>query len=144
MNNSLPDDLARLQARFERWRNTRTTRSPIPQDLLQAARTLLHRYSVSAICRACRLHPASLHKPTTTVSTSSKAARPVRKSAGTSQTAFFCLPPAVSLPESPVHTPAGENCRLVLERTDGARMTLVLPQLDPTALSNLCSSFLRS
>ena len=144
MNDSLPDDLAKLQTRFEHWRNTRTTRSPIPEDLLQAARVLLGRYSVSMVCRVCRLHPASLHKRTKSASTSSKSDKPVHKSASTSQTAFYCLPPAVSLQQSPVSTPAAENCRLVLERTDGARMTLVLPQLDDTALSTLCSNFLRA
>jgi hypothetical protein len=143
MNDSLPDDLAQLQARFEHWRNTRKTRSPIPEDLLQAARALLDRYSVSMVCRACRLHPASLHKRAKPASTSSKPARPAHKSASTSQTAFYCLPPAVSLPEPsvPISTP---DCRLVLERSDGARMTLVLPQLDTATLSTLCSNFLRS
>jgi len=144
MNDSLPNDLAKLQARFEHWRNTRKTRSPIPKDLLQAARALLDHYSVSLVCRVCRLHPASLHKRATPASTSSKPAKPVHKSTSTSPTAFYCLPSAVSLPESPVSTPAAEHCRLVLERTDGARMTVVLPQLDTTALSTLCSNFLRS
>jgi hypothetical protein len=143
MNDSLPDDLAKLQARFEHWRHTRKTRSPIPEDLLQAARALLERYSISLVCRVCRLHPASLHKRTKPASSSSQPARPVHKSASTSQTAFYCLPPTVSLPQAPVSTPAAEHCRLVLERTDGARMTLVLPQLDTTALSTLCSNFLR-
>lgn len=144
MNDSMPDDLAKIQTRFEHWRNTRTRRSPIPQDLLQAARTLLNRYSVSLVCRVCRLHPTSLHKRARPASTSSKPGRPVHKAASTSRTAFYCLPPAVSLPQSPVSTPAAENCRLVLERADGARMTLVLPQLDTTALSTLCSNFLRA
>lgn len=143
MNNSLPADLAKLQARFEHWRNTRKTRSPIPEELLQDARVLLDRYSISTVCRACRLHPTSLHKRARPASTSSKPDRPVHKSASTSRTAFYCLPQAVSLPESPVPTLAAENCRLVLERTDGARMTLVLPQLDTAALSTLCSNFLR-
>jgi hypothetical protein len=43
MDNSVPRDLARLQARFEHWRNTRQTRSRIPEDLLHAARALLDR-----------------------------------------------------------------------------------------------------
>lgn len=144
MYDSLPDDLLKLQARFEHWRNTRKTRSPIPEDLLQAARALLNRYSVSMICRVCRLHTASLRTRTKPDSTSVKPDRPAHKAASTSRTAFYCLPPAVPLPESPVPTPATENCRLVLERTDGTRMTLVLPQLDGAALSNLCSNFLRS
>jgi hypothetical protein len=143
MNNSLPDDLAKLQARFEHWRNTRKTRSPIPKDLLQAARALLDHYSVSLVCRVCRLHPTSLHKRAKSASTSSKPIKTDHKYASTSQTAFYCLPPAASLPEPPVpiSTP---DCRLVLERTDGARMTLVLPPLDATAISTLCSNFLRA
>ena len=143
MNDSLPDYLAQLQARFEHWRNTRKTRSPIPKDLLQAARALLDHYSISMVCRVCRLHPTSLYKRTKSASTSSKPARIDHKSASTSQTAFYCLPPTPSLPEPPVpiSTP---DCRLVLERSDGARMTLILPPLDPTALSTLCSDFLRA
>lgn len=143
MNDSLPDDLAKLQARFEHWRNTRKTRSPIPEDLLQAARDLLDRYSVSMVCHVCRLHPTSLHKRTGPASTSSKPAKPIHKSVGTSQPDFYCLPPVASLPQPPVpiSTP---DCRLVLERSDGARMTLVLPSLDTTALYNLCSNFLRA
>lgn len=136
MNDSLPGDLAKLQARFEHWRKTRQTRSPIPEDLLQAARALLDHYSISVVCRVCRLHPTSLRKRT-------KPAKTDHKSASTSQTAFYTLPPATSLTEPPVpiSTP---DCRLVLERTDGARMTLVLPQLDAMALSTLCSDFLRA
>jgi hypothetical protein len=45
MNDIFPAELAKLQSRVEHWRRTRTTRSPIPEDLLQAARTLLDRYS---------------------------------------------------------------------------------------------------
>jgi len=143
MNDSLPDDLAKLQTRFEHWRNTRKTRSPIPEDLLQAARALLDRYSVSAICRACRLHSASLHNRTKPASTSVTPAQPAHTPAGTSRTDFYCLPLVAPLPEAPF-TISKPDCRLVLERKDGARMTLLLTQLDNTTLSTLCSNFLQA
>ena len=130
MDHSLPADLAKLQSRFEHWRSTRTTRAPIPEDLLQAARTLLDRYSTSMVCRACRLHPDSLRKPT---SVTSRATAPVE--AALTPPAFYPLPPAPA---------TNSDCRLVVERPDGARLTLTVPQLDADSLSSLCSDFLRS
>jgi len=142
MDVSLPADLAQLKARFEQWRKNRKARSPIPQDLLQAARDLLDRYKVGTVCRACRLHPTSLKRPG---SSRAKPAKPALKPARKTQTAFFSLPPTSLAPEPPVpvRLPA-QDCRLVLERPDGARMTLVLPKLDAAALATLCSNFLRS
>jgi len=143
MNNSLPADLAKLQQQFEHWRSTRTTRSPIPEDLLQAARTLLNRYSTSMVCRACRLHPDSLRKPATvnsrTVRTDKAASRP----AAITSPDFYSLPPAAPLPE-PLVPATDSACRLMLERPDGARLTLTIPPLDAVSLSSLCSGFLRS
>ena len=134
MGNSLPADLTKLQTRFEHWRNTRQTRSPIPEDLLHAARALLGRYPASRICRACRLHPTSLHRRTKPAPRSVKPATSASQSAGAPPAAFYSLPPVLTAAE----------CRLVLDRPDGARLTLVLPGLDATSLSSLCSDFLRS
>lgn len=139
MDNTLPADLAKLQQQFEHWRSTRTTRSPIPQYLLQAARTLLDRYSTSMVCRACRLHPSSLRKPATV---NSRTAR-TDKGVAIASPAFYSLPPAASLPEQLVQA-TDSACRLMLERPDGARLTLTVPQLDVASLSTLCSNFLRS
>ena len=142
MNNSLPADLAKLQSRFEHWRNTRSTRSPIPQDLLQAARDLLGRYSISAVCHACRLHPSSLRKSAQTRPVHAPPAKVTRQPSTITPPAFYSLPATVSLaePGSPITT----DCRLVLERPDGARLTLTVPQLDVVSLSTLCSDFLRA
>jgi hypothetical protein len=64
------------------------------------------------------------------------------KSAALTRPAFYSLPPAAALPEAPV--PAGNaDGRLVLERPDGARLTLSVSQLDAASLSSLCSDFLR-
>lgn len=143
MDNSLPADLAKLQQRFEHWRSTRTTRSPIPEDLLKAARTLLDRYSTSLVCRACRLHPNSLRKPATVNSRTALTEKAAGQSAAITPPIFYSLPPAASLPEPLVPAP-DSACRLLLERPDGARLTLTIPPLDAAALASLCSGFLRS
>jgi hypothetical protein len=142
MDNILPADLAKLQRQFEHWRSTRTTRSPIPEHLLQAARSLLDRYSTSMVCRACRLHPNSLRKPATVNPRTARTDKAARQSAAIAPPAFYSLPPAASLAEPPLPV-TNSNCRLVLERPDGARLTLTVPQLDATSLSRLCSDFLR-
>jgi hypothetical protein len=142
MNDSFPAELAKLQSRFEHWRSTRATRAPIPEDLLQAARALLNRYSASMVCRACRLHPTSLRKPATALPRSAPTDKALSKSAAITRPAFYSLPPAASLLEAPVSA-VNADCRLVLERPDGARLTLTVPQLDAASLSSLCSDFLR-
>ncbi len=137
MDNSFPAELAKLRHRFEHWRNTCSARSPIPADLLQAARGLLGRYPISWICRACRLHPNSLRKPATVNARSTAPVEAANKSAASTAPDFYALP------EPPVLA-ANSACRLVLERPDGARLTLTLPRLDVASLASLCSDFLRS
>lgn len=127
MKTSLPADLQKLKAQFDSWRQTRSSRrTPTPEPLRQAAQALLDRYPASHICRACCLHPRILRE---------KAATARKRSAAIVDTApaFYPIP---SLPSA--------DCRLLLERADGARLSLVLPALDADSLSALCSSFLRS
>lgn len=139
MDASLPADLAQLKARVDHWRKTRTARTPIPKDLSQAARGLLDRYEVGAVCRACRLHPTSLQMP------GSSRAKPAAKSTLPTPAAFFSLSPPVPEAEPPIsNRRPSQDGRLVLERQDGARMILVAPQLDAATLGALCSYFLRS
>jgi hypothetical protein len=143
MDNSLPAELAQLQQQFEHWRGTRTTRSPIPEDLLQSARTLLDRHSTSMVCRACRLHPSSLRKPATGNSPTARTDKAASQSAAVAAPVFYSPPPVAALPE-PLLPATDSACRLVVERPDGARLTLIFPQLDAASLSSLCSGFLRS
>jgi hypothetical protein len=143
MDNSLPAELVKLQQQFERWRSTRATRSPIPDHLLQAARALLDRYPPSLICRACRLHSSSLRQPSTGKSRKARTDKAASPSAAIASPVFFSLPPAAALPE-PLPLATDSACRLVVERTDGARLTFTLPQLDAASLSTLCVNFLRS
>jgi Lon protease-like protein len=138
MNSSLPTDLLKLKARFETWRRTRQTRARIPEDLRQAASAMLDRYSASTLCRALRLHPRTLKAP---LASNSAATRPPANTA----TSFFSLLPSQP-PQQQISSlrRAPPDSRLVIERPDGARLTLLLPPLDPASLSALCTNFLRS
>jgi hypothetical protein len=60
-----------------------------------------------------------------------------------SQTTFFQLPVNVGLPESASATLKIADCRLQFERSDGSRLTLLLPELDLTSLNCLAADFLR-
>jgi hypothetical protein len=130
MDSALPPDLLDLKSQFDSWRETRSGKSSIPHHLRQAAIALLDRYSPSTICRVCRLNPRSLK--TSAVSVSAQATAQAK-----TEVAFFHLPAS-----SPPQRPAAE-CRLLLERSDGSRLTLVLPALDSASLSNICTLFLR-
>ncbi|MGH9845585.1 MAG: hypothetical protein ACREEM_43300 [Blastocatellia bacterium] len=135
MNNALPSDLLKLKAQFESWRRTREKKGPIPDHLRKAAMALLDRHAATTICRVCRLHPRTLQEP----AVSKRAYKAPAKMPD-----FFPLPalPQDALSFSPRQPHA--DCQLLLERPDGARLTLTLPAIDPASLSALCSNFLRS
>ena len=137
MNATVPSDLLKLKAQFEHWRKTRSTRSRIPAHLRQAAVDLLDRHSASAICRACRLHPHTLKQPAVPKPKARNLSTPTAQ-------VFFPLPAAEIFPPPSLSQLAQADCRLVLERPDGARLTLAGPQFDPALLATLCSNFLRS
>jgi hypothetical protein len=64
---------------------------------------------------------------------------PSRLTASTKQTTFFELPVTACLPT----TESIKDCRLLLERPDGARLTLTLPALDLASINQLIVDFLR-
>ena len=135
MNDSIPPDLADLKAQFDTWRQTRTSRAPIPQHLRQGAILLLDRYPASTICRILRLNPRSLKPAPSANSVVDAAAAP-------SQQAFFNLSATAhnlssTAPARPLNT-----CHLSLERADGSRLTVLLPSLDLVSLTSICANFL--
>jgi hypothetical protein len=139
MNSPLPADLLDLKARFDHWRSIRPyIRQPIPDDLRQAAAEMSRRYSPALVGRVLKLDPHRLKKPVT------KPARQ-KTSLKKPQTAFFKLPTEVILPKPDAALrPTTTGCRLLLERSDGARLTLTLPQLELSEINRLCSDFWRS
>jgi hypothetical protein len=144
MNSPLPADLLELKAQFDHWRSIRPyVRQPIPEDLRLAALEMSQRYSPALVGRVLKLDPQRLKKPVP------KPARQKTSLKKTSlkkpQTAFFKLPTEVILPKPDSSVvPAATGCRVLLERPDGARLTLILPSLDLTEINRLCSDFWRS
>jgi hypothetical protein len=144
MNSPLPADLLELKAQFDHWRSIRPyIRQTIPEDLRLAALEMSQRHSPALVGRVLKLDPQRLKKPVP------KPARQKTSLKKTSlkkpQTAFFKLPAEVILPKPDSSVvPAATGCRVLLERPDGARLTLMLPSLDLTEINRLCSDFWRS
>jgi hypothetical protein len=129
----IPTDLFNLKSQFEAWRNSRTKRSKTPNHLLNAAADLLDRYPVSMICRVCRINPRIFrrHSASSMIPSMPEAA-PVAQ--------FFPL--SLSIPQSGQQSLA--DCRLLLERPDGARLSISLPHPNDALISALCSGFLQA
>ncbi len=139
----IPPDLHQLQLLFDSWRASRTSRSAVPRHLIDAARSLLDRYSISAVCRAARLHPRSLKRlhPLTPAPAVRSVADPTHHKQS-QPTAFFSLPPQPSVPATLASTNAHAPYRLQLERPDGARLILDLPSSEASRIDALCAAFL--
>jgi hypothetical protein len=139
MNSPLPADLLELKAQLDHWRSIRPyIRQSIPEDLRHAALEMSQRYSPALVGRVLKLDPQRLKKP---------VPKPARQKTSLKkpQTAFFKLPTEVILPKPDSSVvPAATGCRVLLERPDGARLTLMLPSLDLTEINRLCSDFWRS
>jgi hypothetical protein len=139
MDPSTPADLLELKAQFDSWRQTHPKRSHFPHHLWQAAVALLERYPADTICSTCRLRPDSFKKRAEArAAASSPPAQP--------PDAFLQLHPvADGCPQGsapPLSSPLAG--RLLIERPDGARLSLCLQALDSSSINALCASFLRS
>jgi hypothetical protein len=136
MKSAIPSDLLKLKKRFEAWRKTRAKRSKTPDHLLQAAVALLDNYSASMVCRVCGINLRTLRRRSSSNSSPRPSATPAPD--------FFPL--SLTLPQPEVSSSprqAQADCRLLLERPDGARLSIFLPGLTEASISTLCSNFLR-
>src|SRR5215475_6692830 len=136
MKSTIPSDLLKLKKRFEAWRRTRTKRSKTPNHLLKAAAALLDHYSASMVCRVCGINLRTLRRQ------SSSNSSPRRSAINAPD--FFPL--SLTLPQPDIsYSPrrAQTDCQLLLERPDGARLSIFLPSLTEASISTLCSDFLR-
>jgi hypothetical protein len=140
MNDPIPSDLLKLKIRLDAWRKKRKyVREPIPDELRRAASEMCRRYPHSLIRRVLKIHPDRLKSPSATPSARTR----VRKRPPST---FFELPIGGASPE-PVSSSPPEctiGSRLVIERPDGARLTIFLSSLDQASISVLCANFLRS
>jgi hypothetical protein len=133
----IPDDLLELQARFDQWRaNRKYKREPVPDQLRDAALEMSRGYPSSLLRQVLKIQLRRLMPKAKT-----SARRSKRQQA---QTAFFKLqPPQASLGAESLTPQTSSDCRLQLERPDGARLSLTLPSLDAAALHALVADFLR-
>jgi hypothetical protein len=129
---TIPAELLALKTRFDEWRAGRKfNREPIPDDLRQAVVKISSEISRAQIRNILKVDPWRL------LEQKKKSSR--RSTAHTNQTTFFELPVTAGLPTAE----SIKDCRLLLERPDGARLTLTLPALDMVSINQLCIDFLR-
>src|SRR5262245_51727212 len=137
METTIPADLLDLKALLHQLRAKRKyLRQPLPHDLRQEVIAISRRYPGALLRRVLKIDPWRLNTST------AKKPKPsaTRKK---EQTTFFKLPTNPILPE-PLQAPvSATDCRLQLERPDGARLTLTLPGLDLASINRLAADFLR-
>src|SRR5262249_8709753 len=143
MTDQIPSDLLKLKIRLDAWRKKRKyLRQPIPDEFRRAALELCRRYPHSLIRRVLKLQPSRLKSPDRNRQTRSATTAARARARKQPPTAFFELPIEVASPKASPECAA--NSRLVIERADGARLTIFLPSLDQASLSTLCANFLHS
>ena len=137
MESPLPADLLELKARLDHWRATRKyNRQRMPEELRQAATEICRRYPRRIVRRVLKLDPWRLQAHAARRTGSTTAPLPL-------QTAFFQLPTEAVPTQSHLPGSSTAQCRLQIERRDGARLTLSLPLLDLAATRQICADFLR-
>ena len=146
----LPAWLERVRQRFERWRQTRVGRAPIPDSLWASAVRMARRYGVHRTAKALKVDYYSLkdrvegkagtsRRRNGQAGGGSKAPLAVRSSAGSELaeepgSAFLELPPAGG----------GGECLVELESAAGAKMRIHLKGVTAPDLVALSRSFWKS
>jgi hypothetical protein len=135
METTIPADLLELKKHLDDWRaKKRYPREPLPAELRQAVEKLSRRYPPALLRRVLKLDPWRLR--------GRKAKQSLR--AKPPKNTFFKLPAPIAPPEFPSSaSPNAAGYRLLLERSDGARLTITLPRLEAAPVNSLCADFLR-
>jgi hypothetical protein len=137
METTIPADLLDLKTRLDQWRaNRKYVRQPLPDDLRQAVIAISQRYPGALVRRLLKVDPWRLTRSTT--KKLSHASSPKKE-----QTTFFKLPTDALLPEPLSASMIVADCRLHLERPDGACLKLTLPRLDLDSINRFVATFLR-
>ena len=135
---SIPKELLELKSHFDQWRANRKYRGePMPDALRRAALEMADRYPSSLLLQILNVQVWHLRRVASKRSDGAMAPKMTHK-------AFFKLPPcsqSTTADSPPAST--STDCRLLLERPDGSRLTLTVPSLDVSAFNALCADFLR-
>lgn len=143
MDSQLPAELLNLKNRFDHWRaHRRRILERMPDDLRRDALEMLDLHPPSLLRRVLKINPRSLKRTTRrpSISTSTPPVEPPPPPIFFQLSADASSPPALSSVSPPTPT----DCRLQIDRPDGSRLTLTLPNLDLDAINRLCSDFLRA
>jgi hypothetical protein len=145
-------DLAEIKIKFEEFRAGREGKERIPEELWAAAVALLAHYSSAEVCQQLRIKPAYLRARVTGTKPSQKSTTTKRQ---VKQSTFLTLTepqftalhsnntkaaPMALIPSSPINSTS--ECRIVIERGDGSRLTLNLP-VDWPHIEAFFTNFLR-
>lgn len=135
-------DLAQIKAAFENFRTTRTdNKKPrLPESLWIAAVSLLDHYPFDVVVRELRVKPDYLRKHAAAVK--AVPGQPFKKAHFLAVTADQLKAIKDGSSNNDSSRSASAECRLVIERGDGSRLTLNI-QVDWSHIEALCNSFLR-
>jgi hypothetical protein len=137
-------DLDGVLKEFEAWRR-RSPQPPFPVELWRAACALLDRYSAHTICQTLRLNESRFKQMRGAVGSKANETRR-GEDAKKRETPVFVDLGVVGAPPD-LHTRnerISPSCSLVIERPDGARLTLEWPAPDSSSIAMVCTSFLES
>jgi hypothetical protein len=142
-NGGLPAGLEGVRRRLERWRQSHTPPSRIPETLWAAAAAVAGRYGVHRTCRVLRLDYYSLKER---VEARCRATRDCGgEKAGdegvTSVPAFLELPAAAGQQRLAAVPESGCRCMVELEDAAGAKMRIQWRSAEPPDLAALSRSF---
>lgn len=157
-------DLAEVRERFDAWRRQRLSRR-IPDDLWRDAIALRANHSVTEICESLSLNSCRFSRKQAELEASSRAPKePKAGVVGTAQAEragtgpngrlsnrarshpsvpvidprFVEVAPIRPVDEFDTPTEARAGVRLVVEKSDGARLTVEMPAVDAATLRELC------
>ena len=142
-NTEAYNKLQALKTELDAWRTQQTERKQIPQQLWDKAFELLNSYSVGAVSRELRLDYKKLrkHRLSSNNIAQKRSAPPPFLELAASELAKSASPTARH--SDPIILPqATEACRILIERSDGSRLTLHLPT-DWLKIEAICNNFLR-
>ena len=145
-------DLQQVKTLFENFRARRVRKERLPESLWGQAIALLEHYPLRVVCRELRLKPNYLRQRAEAVRkgstekfrfhSSPKKPRSRAKQDFLSLTAseLSSVPTPTQLLQTNRST---TECRVVIERTDGGRLTLTVP-MDWSRIEAMCAGFLRA
>jgi hypothetical protein len=139
-------DLEKVREEFEKWRERKIGGQAIPEELLERAAQLLKSHTMSKVTQVLRLsgQRLSIYVRKSKQKTEQKTDTPKNNKAEK-----FLTFTAESLRKNTLKSNEGQESlnntyRIVIERYDGSRMSVCVPQTEWSRVEVLLTSFIRS